>query len=296
MRHAVMTGERRPLLVLASLGLLVGVLWLGVIAPREDATARACPGPATAAMLRFGGGDPTPVCDVKMSLSAWAGRPVLWISVALPARGPYGSGRKRAELVVNTGLWGDLTTAGASLSIDPDSAGIGLATGSAYSGPCHLEARSDALEVTCSLVDVTGAALPMVGELPPAPDPHHDPAIKWLRVSYAFRGDYSASAVVEVASNGPGSMLQFPLADGALLTIVPAGNDQGQVAWLVLPALDPPSPGRGPYWRPDAETPKLGRCDVTLDDDAGRGAISCAGDPISTTGSASLEMDWRTLP
>jgi len=286
-------GLGRPWCLVIAIGVL-SLSTSGCGAP----TAPTCEGPDR---LRFGDGSAVPLCDLRVSIGAVAGRPSLDVSGRLPARGPYGAGQELATFHVILYRFdgpGEYV-AGGSVYVNPHQTGIFGAVDIApdWSGTCGIDARADALGIDCDLRSASGDELNATADLPAAPDPHRDVTLRWLDVTYAFEGDYVAAATVEAAMDvhDDGRLISVPLADGGILTIMPEGRDPDGRTWdLALPAQSPAKTQLGiPEWRPGEELPSLGACVVTRSADPFVGSMHCPGDATSVTGSATLEVSWR---
>lgn len=253
--------------------------------------------------LQIGSGAATPVCSFETSLRATGGAPTLDVEIKLPADGPYGSGDTQAILsVFGIDLGGTRRHVSSVLYLDGgrghDSLFFSDTNGARIgaSGPCTAGARGDAIELACDLTTATGASLPLSGTLGPVPNPSSVPDAQWLEVRYKLEGALKASGTVTVAADAHDlqrGIFGLVLADGTIVHVVPAGNDQGKVAWLTLPA---PHPTDDIIWLPDEQTPSLGRCVVTVSSDRRGGSLSCPGDRSSLTGSVALELSWRPVP
>jgi hypothetical protein len=217
-------------LVIAS-GVL-SLLTLGCGAPTA-LTAPTCEGPER---LRFDDGSVVPLCNLRMSIGAVAGRPSLDVSARLPAQGPYGAGQELATFAVILYRFdgpGEHVARGI-VNVNPHRAGIfGAVSTPDWSGTCGIDARADGLGIDCDLRSALGDELNATADLPSAPDPHRDVGLRWLDVTYAFEGDYVAAATVEAALDvhDDGRLISVPLADGGLLTIMPEGRDPDGRTW-----------------------------------------------------------------
>jgi hypothetical protein len=265
-------------------------------------SASGCAAPSAQPSACFATGsltfDATPIaiCNLATIFTAEAGSPALRLDASLPGSGPYGSGEGPATLGVTVYGYGSPTQrASGQLNLGGPHGGLFGGTYIDFIGSCDVPVLPDRLPIRCDLRGTTGKGHALAWDLAPAPDPRVASTIVWLEAEYTFVGEYAAAAKVEIAV-APGDWLwrqalQVRLADGALLTIVPGGNDEGRVAWLSLPA---PS-GFDDQWLAETETPSLGACVVSFAEATPRGSISCPGEPSSASGSSTLEMTWRPL-
>lgn len=165
----------RVLLALAVVGLLLSTLGCGAPA------APTCEG---SERLKFADGSTVPLCDLEMSLAAVGGRPSLSVWGLLPARGPYGAGEELAAFTVTVYPYDGSGESPGSGMIDvlPNRGGLFVGTGSGteWQGDCRVAARKGGLGIDCELRGNAGAALPIMADLPSAPDPRADAELRWL--------------------------------------------------------------------------------------------------------------------
>jgi len=294
----------RMLLAMASaiLAIGTGVLATSLIWRTAPTPPRTCEGPER---VGFGDGSTAPICELRISFGAVGGLPMLAVSGRLPAQGPYGVGEDLAAFGMTIYRYrgpGEYT-GGGTISILPHRYGWpGIDAGADWSGTCRVAAGKLSLGIRCDLRgSARGAALLVTADLPPPPDPHDEPGLRWLEVRYAFKGDYAAAATVEAAldAHADGRLIEVPLADGGLLVILPEGREpDGRVAVITLSArpMSPPGESGIPEWRPEEETPSLGACTISPSANPFDRSITCSGDAHAASGSATLKASWRPAP